>query len=77
MMVMMAMTMMMVDDGDDGDDGDGDDDHRAEAIVLHDVARHLPELSQVPLPPVDSDVAHLVIIVIKHLVIIVINTWSS
>ena len=29
------------DDNDDGDDGDGDDDHRAEAIVLHDVARHL------------------------------------
>ena len=42
----------------------GDDvAHRAEAIVLHDVARHLAELSQVPLPPVDSDVAHLVIIV--------------
>ena len=40
--------------------------HRAEAIVLHDVARHLAELSQVPLPPVDSDVAHLVIIVIKQ-----------
>ena len=30
-----------------------------QAVILHDVAGHLPELAQVPLLPVDGDVPHL------------------
>ena len=38
------------------------DDHRTEAVVLHDIAGHLSKFSQISLPTVYRDVSHLKII---------------
>ena len=46
------------------------DDHRTEAVVLHDIAGHLSKFSQISLPTVYCDVPHLVMMIMMMMTII-------